>query len=73
MTEADAVRGIKADMTIGHLNATHTPHKCVGVQERDQFPLTPLPIMSGIMKTTLMRTNTRLNFCVVIKVLFMSE
>ena len=48
-----------------------TPH--LGVQERGQCPLIPLHIMSGTMKMTLIKTNTRQNFCVIIKVLFMTE
>ena len=54
MTEVGEVRGIKAEMTIGHPDATHAPCKCIGVQERGQCPLIRLHIMSGTMKTTLM-------------------
>ena len=41
MTETGEVRGIKAEMTIGHPDATHAPHKFIGVQERGQcsYPL----------------------------------
>ena len=73
VTEVGKVRGIKAKMIIGHPDTTHTPCEHVGVQERGQCPLIPLHIMSGTMKTTLMKTNTRQNFCVVIKVLSMTE
>ena len=60
-------------MTIGHPGATHTLREHVGVQGRGQCPLIPLHIMSGAMMTTLMKTNTRQNFCIIIKVLFMTE
>ena len=65
--EVGEMRGIEAEMTIGHPGTTHAPRKCVGVQGRGQCPLIPLHIMSGAMMTTLMKTNTRQNFCVVIK------
>ena len=46
--------------------------KHVGVQERGQCPLIPLHMMSGTMMT-LIKTNMRQSFCVIIKVLFMTE
>ena len=57
--EVGEMRGVEAEMTIGHPGATHAPHEHVGVQERGQCPLIPLHIMSGAMMMTLMKTNTR--------------
>ena len=71
--EVGEMRGVEAEITIGHPSTTHAPRKCVRVQGRGQCPLIPLHIMSGTMMTTLMKTNTRQNFCVVIKVLFTTE
>ena len=71
--EVGKMRGIEAEMTIGHPGATHAPHEHVGVQGRGQCPLIPLHIMSGAMKMTLMKTNTRQKFCIAIKVLFVTE
>ena len=70
VVEVGKVRGITAEMTIGHPNATHALHEHIGVQERGQCPLIPIHIMSGAMKTTLMKTNARQTFCIIIKVLF---
>ena len=67
------MRGVEAKMTIGLPGATHAPCERVGVQGRGQCPLTPLHIMSGAMMTTLMKTNTRQNSCVIIRVLFTTE
>ena len=71
--EVDEMRGVEATMTIGLPGATHAPCECAGVQGRGQCPLIPLHIMSGAMMTTLMKTNTRQNFCVGIKVLFTTK
>ena len=71
--EVDEMRGVEAEMTISLSSTTHTPHERAGVQGRGQCPLIPLHIMSGTMMTTLMKTNTRQNFCVGIKVLFTTE
>ena len=73
VTEVDEVRNTEVEMTIGHLNIAHTPCKCAGVRVRGPYPLTPLHTMSGVMTATLMRTNTKQNFCVIIKALFMTE
>ena len=70
--EVRKMRGLEAEMTIGHPGTTHAPHECVGVQGRGQCPLITLHIMSGTMKTTLMKTNMRQNFCIGIKFLFMT-
>ena len=71
--EVDKMRGVEAEMTIGLPGATHAPREHAGVQGRGQCPLTPLHIMSGAMMTTLMKTNTKQNFCIVIKVLFTTK
>ena len=71
--EVGEIRGIEAEITIGHPSTTHTLCKRVGVQGRGQCSLIPFHIMSSTMMTTLMKTNTRQNFCVIIKVLFMTE
>ena len=43
------MRGIEAEMTIGHHGTTYAPREHVGVQGRGQCPLIPLHIMSGAM------------------------
>ena len=57
--EVGKMRGVEAEMTIGHPGATQALRECVGVQGRGQFPLIPLHMMSGAMMTTLMKTNMR--------------
>jgi hypothetical protein len=73
VTEVGEGRGAEVEMITDPLDAIHTPRERVRVQERDLFPLIQLPIMSGATKATLMKTNTRQNYCVGIKVLFMTE
>ena len=71
--EVGKMRGVEAEMTMDLPSTTHTLCEHIGVQGRGQFPLIPIHIMSGTMMTTLMKTNTRQNFCIVIKVLFMTK
>ena len=71
--ETDEVIGTEAGMTFGHLDTPQNPHEWPGAQERDQLPLTPHPIVSSMVETTLMRIIIRQNVCIIITVLFMAD